>query len=103
MVAKQWANVHRLKHDGIPIIGFTWYSLQHQVDWDSALRNDAGNVNGLDWVGLNRNIMLWGMRLQAAYRALERYTWTKNRLGWYLITGKENDVKNKGRKNAAFL
>ena len=24
---KQWANVHRLKNDGIPIIGFTWYSL----------------------------------------------------------------------------
>ena len=22
---KQWANVHRLKHDGIPIIGFTWF------------------------------------------------------------------------------
>ena len=32
---KQWANVHRLKRDGIPIIGFTWYSLTHQVDWDN--------------------------------------------------------------------
>jgi beta-glucosidase/6-phospho-beta-glucosidase/beta-galactosidase len=54
---KQWANVHRLKHDGIPIIGFTWYSLQHQVDWDSALRNDAGNVNELGLFDLDRNIM----------------------------------------------
>jgi len=54
---KQWANVHRLKNDGIPIMGFTWYSLQHQVDWDSALRNDAGVVNELGLYDLNRNIM----------------------------------------------
>lgn len=54
---KQWANVHRLKHDGVPIIGFTWYSLLHQVDWDSALRDDAGNVNELGLYDLNRQIM----------------------------------------------
>lgn len=63
---KQWANVHRLKHDGIPIIGFTWYSLQHQVDWDSALRNDAGKINELGLVDLDRNIMPVG----EAYRQL---------------------------------
>jgi beta-glucosidase/6-phospho-beta-glucosidase/beta-galactosidase len=54
---KQWANVHRLKHDGVPVIGFTWYSLLHQVDWDSALRNDAGNVNELGLYDLDRKIM----------------------------------------------
>jgi len=54
---KQWANVHRLKHDGVPIIGFTWYSLTHQVDWDSALRIDAGNVNELGLYDLDREIM----------------------------------------------
>ena len=54
---KQWANVHRLKHDGVPIIGFTWYSLTDQVDWDSALRNDAGNVNKLGLYDLERKIM----------------------------------------------
>jgi beta-glucosidase/6-phospho-beta-glucosidase/beta-galactosidase len=63
---KQWANVHRLKHDGIPIVGFTWYSLLHQVDWDSALRNDAGNVNELGLYDLDRNIMPVGR----AYRDL---------------------------------
>lgn len=26
---KQWANLHRLIQDGVPIIGFTWYSLLH--------------------------------------------------------------------------
>lgn len=53
---KQWANVHRLKNDGVPIVGFTWYSLCHQVDWDSALRDDAGNVNELGLYDLDRNI-----------------------------------------------
>jgi beta-glucosidase/6-phospho-beta-glucosidase/beta-galactosidase len=54
---KQWANVHRLKHDGVPIVGFTWYSLLHQVDWDTALREDAGRVNELGLYDLNRKIM----------------------------------------------
>lgn len=65
---KQWANVHRLKHDGIPIVGFTWYSLLHQVDWDSALRNDHGIVNELGLYDLDRNIMPVGH----AYRELIR-------------------------------
>ncbi len=54
---KQWANLHRLKHDGVPVIGFTWYSLIHQVDWDSALRNDKGIVNELGLFDLDRKIM----------------------------------------------
>ena len=63
---KQWANVHRLRQDGIPVVGFTWYSLLHQVDWDSALRNDAGIVNELGLYDLNRKIMPVG----EAYREL---------------------------------
>ncbi len=54
---KQWANLHRLKQDGVPIIGFTWYSLLHQVDWDSALRDDKGNINELGLYDLDRKIM----------------------------------------------
>ena len=42
---KEWANVLRVRNDGIPIVGFTWYSLTDQVDWDTALREDNGNVN----------------------------------------------------------
>ena len=53
---KQWANVQRLKHDGVPIVGFTWYSLIHQVDWDTALRENNGNVNELGLFDLNREI-----------------------------------------------
>ncbi len=53
---KQWANLCRLKMDGVPLIGFTWYSLTDQVDWDSALRNDAGVVNALGLYDLDRKI-----------------------------------------------
>jgi len=53
---KQWANMVRLKQDGVPIIGFTWYSLTDQVDWDTALREDNGNVNSLGLYDLDRRI-----------------------------------------------
>jgi beta-glucosidase len=53
---KQWANVLRVRNDGVPIVGFTWYSLTDQIDWDSALRETAGNVNPLGLYDLDRNI-----------------------------------------------
>ena len=53
---KEWANVHRLKQDGVPLIGFTWYSLQDQVDWDTGLREDNGRVNPLGLCDLDRKI-----------------------------------------------
>ncbi len=53
---KEWANVVRVKNDGIPIVGFTWYSLTDQVDWDTALREDNNNVNPLGLYDLNRTI-----------------------------------------------
>jgi beta-glucosidase/6-phospho-beta-glucosidase/beta-galactosidase len=61
---KEWANVHRLIQDGVPILGFTWYSLTHQVDWDSALREDNGNINELGLYDLDRNIMPVGRAYQ---------------------------------------
>ena len=57
---KQWANMVRLKQDGVPIIGFTWYSLTDQVDWDTALREDNGNVNTLGLYDLDRRIRAVG-------------------------------------------
>ncbi|MFL5241848.1 MAG: family 1 glycosylhydrolase [Gemmataceae bacterium] len=53
---KEWANVHRLKQDGVPVLGFTWYSLIDQIDWDSALREDQGHVNELGLYDLDRSI-----------------------------------------------
>lgn len=53
---KQWANAYRLKKDGVPLIGFTWYSLIDQVDWNTALREDNGVVNPLGLYDIDRNI-----------------------------------------------
>lgn len=53
---RQWANLHRLKQDGVPIVGFTWYSLTHQVDWDTALREDNGRIHEVGLYDLERNI-----------------------------------------------
>ena len=63
---KEWANVLRVRNAGVPILGFTWYSLTDQVDWDSALRKDRGNVNPLGLYDLDRNIRAVGR----AYREL---------------------------------
>ena len=52
---KEWANVMRVRNDGIPILGFTWYSLTDQVDWDTALRENNGVVNPLGLYDLDRN------------------------------------------------
>jgi beta-glucosidase len=63
---KEWANVMRVRNDGVPIVGFTWYSLTDQVDWDTALREDNNRVNPLGLFDLNRNIMAVG----TAYKKL---------------------------------
>jgi beta-glucosidase/6-phospho-beta-glucosidase/beta-galactosidase len=42
---KQWANVLRMRRDGIPVLGFTWYSLTDQMDWDTQLGERNGRVN----------------------------------------------------------
>jgi beta-glucosidase/6-phospho-beta-glucosidase/beta-galactosidase len=53
---KQWANVLRVRNDGVPIVGFTWYSLTDQCDWDTALREPNGNVNPVGLYDLDRKV-----------------------------------------------
>ncbi|MGZ3744853.1 MAG: family 1 glycosylhydrolase [Pseudobdellovibrionaceae bacterium] len=53
---KQWANVLRVRNKGIPIVGFTWYSLTDQIDWDIALREERGHVHPVGLFDLNRKI-----------------------------------------------
>jgi beta-glucosidase len=57
---KEWANVLRVRNNGIPVVGFTWYSLTDQVDWDTALRENNGRVNPLGLYDLNREIRAVG-------------------------------------------
>jgi hypothetical protein len=65
---KEWANVLRIRNVGIPTVGFTWYSLTDQIDWDTALREQNGNVNPLGLFDLDRNIRAVGK----AYKKLIR-------------------------------
>lgn len=53
---KEWANVYRLKQDGVPVLGFTWYSLIDQMDWDTQLRENNGHVNPLGLADFSRTL-----------------------------------------------
>ncbi len=65
---KTWANIQRLRLDGVPLCGMTWYSLTDQVDWDTSLREDRGKVNPLGLYDLDRKIRPVGK----AYKELIR-------------------------------
>lgn len=69
---KQWQNVLRMRHEGVPVLGFTWYSLTDQVDWDSALREPNGNVNALGLYDLQRKIRPVGEAYQELIHEFER-------------------------------
>jgi beta-glucosidase/6-phospho-beta-glucosidase/beta-galactosidase len=53
---KEWAELRELKRNSVPVMGFTWYSLLDQVDWDTGLREDNGHVDPIGLYDLNRNI-----------------------------------------------
>ena len=52
---KQWCNVLLSRSEGIPVIGFTWYSLTDQIDWDIQLGELKGVVQGCGLFDLERN------------------------------------------------
>ena len=63
---KQWANVLRIRKDGVPVLGFTWYSLTDQIDWDIGLSEKRGAVNACGLYDLDRK----PRPVAAAYREL---------------------------------
>ncbi len=63
---KQWSDVRQLENAAVPIIGFTWYSVLDQVDWDTALREDNGHVTPVGLYDLDRKLRPVGK----AYREL---------------------------------
>jgi beta-glucosidase/6-phospho-beta-glucosidase/beta-galactosidase len=63
---KEWALVRSLHRGGIEVLGFTWYSLTDQVDWDIELREQRGQVNPRGLFDLERRIRPVG----EAYRQL---------------------------------
>ena len=63
---KQWINVLQMRKDGVPVLGFTWYSLIDQVDWDKALAKKEGTINPCGLYDLERK----PRPVAAAYRQL---------------------------------
>lgn len=51
---KEWMNLLRLREDGVPIIGFTWFGLVDMRDWDTALTKMRGTVNKVGLYTLDR-------------------------------------------------
>ncbi|MDP8917081.1 MAG: family 1 glycosylhydrolase [Pseudomonadota bacterium] len=51
---RQWHNVQLIQKAGVPVVGFTWYSVTDQVDWDIAQSQALGNVNPVGLFDLNR-------------------------------------------------
>ena len=51
---KQWVNILRMRKDGVPVLGFTWYSLIDQIDWDKGLERKVGTVNPCGLYDLDR-------------------------------------------------
>ncbi|HKX92920.1 MAG TPA: family 1 glycosylhydrolase [Sphingomicrobium sp.] len=52
---RQWHNVQLLRGAGVPLVGFTWYSLTDQIDWGSALVEARGAVDPVGLFDLNRD------------------------------------------------
>ncbi len=63
---KQWINVLQMRADGVPVLGFTWYSLIDQIDWDTGLAEQNNTVNACGLFDLDRKPRL----VADAYRAL---------------------------------
>jgi beta-glucosidase/6-phospho-beta-glucosidase/beta-galactosidase len=52
---RQWHNVQLIRKDGVPVLGFTWYSLQDQVDWNIGMSRPIGNIFPVGLYDLNRD------------------------------------------------
>ncbi|MDB5390005.1 MAG: family 1 glycosylhydrolase [Planctomycetaceae bacterium] len=61
---KEWNTMLRLRQDGVPIVGFTWYSLTDQIDWDIALRQERNQVHPVGLFDLDRNPRKVGLEYQ---------------------------------------
>jgi beta-glucosidase/6-phospho-beta-glucosidase/beta-galactosidase len=66
---KEWSSMILLRDDRIPVVGFTWYSLTDQIDWDSGLTREAGNVYKVGLYDLDRKLRPVGRAYQRLIEA----------------------------------
>jgi len=58
---RQWHNVQLLRRAGVPLVGFTWYSLTDQIDWSLAMSEALGIVYPVGLFDLNREARTVGL------------------------------------------
>ncbi|RTQ47226.1 glycosyl hydrolase family protein [Hymenobacter gummosus] len=71
---KQWVNVTRIRQDGVPVVGFTWYSLLDQLDWDVSLAERRLAVNPCGLYDLDRKIRSVGESYKMMIREFGQIT-----------------------------
>ena len=59
---EQWSDVVALRAAGVPITGFTWYSLTDQIDWQHLLRWSRNDLHPVGLYDLERRIRPVGLR-----------------------------------------
>jgi beta-glucosidase/6-phospho-beta-glucosidase/beta-galactosidase len=52
---RQWHNIQLAQRNGVPIVGFTWYSLTDQIDWSIGMAEPLGIVFPVGLFDLNRD------------------------------------------------
>jgi beta-glucosidase/6-phospho-beta-glucosidase/beta-galactosidase len=62
----QWSDIVALRGAGVPMTGFTWYSLTDQIDWQHALRVERNDLHPVGLYDLHRRARPVG----GAYRGL---------------------------------
>jgi beta-glucosidase/6-phospho-beta-glucosidase/beta-galactosidase len=70
---QQWADVVAMRASGIPTVGFTWYPLTDQIDWQHVLRGERSEVRPVGMYDLQRKIRPVGVRYReivAEWRAV---------------------------------
>jgi hypothetical protein len=73
---RQWHNVQLLAKAGVPLVGFTWYSLTDQIDWSIAMSEAVGLVYPVGLFDLNRESRTVGLaykHLIDTYRDVPAY------------------------------
>jgi hypothetical protein len=57
-----------MRASGIPVMGFTWYSLTDQIDWQHALRIERNDLHAVGMYDLDRKIRPVGVRYKEIVR-----------------------------------
>jgi beta-glucosidase/6-phospho-beta-glucosidase/beta-galactosidase len=70
----QWRDIVALRDAGIPVVGFTWFSLTDQIDWQHALRFERNDVYPVGLYDLERRMRPVGSAYQELIAANRKLT-----------------------------